>query len=194
MQNQKILLASSSPYRKQLLEKLNLDFTCASPNINEQTQENETAPQLALRLAKEKALALAKQYPQHIIIASDQVAILKGQQLGKPGNKQNTIQQLQDSSGQSIEFHTSLCVLNSATQVLKTDIDCSTVHFKSLSKQEINNYVEQEKPYNCAGGFKSEGLGIALFKRIESNDPNSLIGLPLIKLITLLKEFGIDIL
>ncbi len=194
MQNQSIILASSSLYRKQLLEKLALDFTCASPHINERRQEHEKAPQLALRLAKEKALALTAQYPKHIIIASDQVAILNGKQLCKPSNKENTIQQLQSSSGQSIEFHTSLCVLNSATNTLKTDIDCSTVHFKKLSDQEIIHYVEREQPYDCAGGFKAEGLGIALFNRIESDDPNSLIGLPLIKLVALLKEFDISVL
>lgn len=194
MQNQSIVLASSSPYRKQLLEKLGLDFTCASPDINEQAQNNETAPKLALRLAKEKALALAEQYPRHIIIASDQVALLNGKQLCKPGNKENTIQQLQDSSGKSIAFYTSLCVLNSQTNKLKTDIDCCTVHFKKLSEQEITHYVELEKPYSCAGGFKSEGLGISLFERIEGDDPNSLIGLPLIKLIALLKAFGVSVL
>jgi len=194
MQKQALILASSSPYRKQLLEKLGLDFTCASPNINEQARIDETAPELALRLAKEKALALAKQYPKHIIIASDQVAILDGKQLCKPDNKENTIQQLQDSSGKAIAFHTSLCVFNSATGSLKTDIDCCTVYFKELSKQEIIHYVEIEKPYDCAGGFKSEGLGIALFERIEGDDPNSLIGLPLIKLIALLKEFNISVL
>lgn len=194
MQNQSIVLASSSLYRQQLLQKLTLDFTCASPNINEQAHINETAPQLALRLAKEKALALTEQYPNHIIIASDQVAILNGKQLCKPGNKATTIQQLQASSGKSIAFHTSLCVLNSATNSLKTDIDCCTVHFKKLSKQEITYYVELEKPYHCAGGFKSEGLGIALFERIEGDDPNALIGLPFIKLIGLLKEFDISVL
>jgi len=194
MQTQQLILASSSPYRKQLLEKLGLDFTCASPDINEDIHGNETAPELALRLAHQKAMALAKQYPQHIIIASDQVAMLDGKQLGKPGNKENTILQLQQSSGKSIAFYTSLCVLNSATQSFKSDIDCCTVHFKTLSEQEIIHYVEREKPYDCAGGFKSEGLGIALFDRIEGDDPNSLIGLPLIKLISLLKAFGISVL
>jgi len=194
MQTQQLILASSSPYRKQLLEKLGLDFTCVSPNINEDRHNNETAQKLALRLAQQKAIALAEQYPQHIIIASDQVAILDNKQLCKPGSKENTILQLQQSSGKSIAFYTSLCVLNSATHSFKTDIDCCTVHFKSLSEAEIIRYVELEKPYDCAGGFKSEGLGIALFDRIEGDDPNSLIGLPLIKLIGLLKVFGISVL
>jgi len=194
MKNNKLVLASSSVYRKALLEKLHLSFTCASPNIDETAQENETAQEQALRLAKKKAHALASTYPKHLIIASDQVAILGNTQLYKPGNQERAIKQLQESSGKCVKFYTSICVLDTATMNYKNDIDICSVYFKKLSAEEIRNYVLLEQPYNCAGSFKSEGLGIALFKRIESEDPNALVGLPLIKLIELLKTFNINVL
>jgi len=194
MKTQPLILASSSPYRKQLLEKLGFDFICAAPDIDEKMRANESAKSLALRLAHEKAQALAVRYPTQLIIASDQVAILDNQQLEKPGTPANAIQQLQNSSGKIVDFHTSICVLNSATQEIKSSIDLCRVHFKTLSQQEIINYVQREQPYDCAGSFKSEGLGIALFERIEGDDPNALIGLPLIQLISLLTDFGISVL
>jgi len=189
-----IVLASTSIYRKQLLQKLKINFICAAPNIDETPQANEPAKQLALRLAKEKALAIQQQYPQHIIIASDQVASFADQILGKPGDHKQTVQQLKQQSGQAVNFFTSVCVLNSATNKQHIDIDVCTVYFKQLSEQQILNYVAFEKPYDCAGGFKSEGLGISLFEKIEGDDPNALIGLPLIKLISLLHKFDIEIL
>lgn len=189
-----IILASTSIYRKELLQKLQINFICAAPNIDETPQKNEPPKQLALRLAKEKAIAIKQQYPQHIIIASDQVASFSNKILGKPGNHKQTIDQLKQQSGQSVNFFTSVCVLNSATNTSYIDLDVCTVHFKHLSDQQIFNYVDLEKPYDCAGGFKSEGLGIALFDKIEGEDPNALIGLPLIKLISLLGKFDIEIL
>ncbi|OQK15697.1 septum formation inhibitor Maf [Methyloprofundus sedimenti] len=194
MQTNNLVLASSSKYRKTLLEKLRLNFICADPGIDESSKKNENPKQLALRLAKEKAHALVPDYPGHLIIASDQVAILDQVQLQKPGNRQNAIKQLQLSSGSKVIFYTSVCILNSATNEIKYDLDSCTVYFKKLNDQQIKNYVDLEKPYGCAGSFKSEGLGIALFERIEGDDPNALIGLPLIKLIGLLDAFNIDVL
>ena len=194
MKNNKLVLASSSEYRKALLEKLHLSFICASPNIDETAQENETAQEQALRLAKQKAHALASTYPKHIIIASDQVAMMGSMQLHKPGNPKSAIKQLQESSGNCVKFYTSIYVLDTASMNYRSDIDICSVYFKKLNTEEIENYVLLEQPYNCAGSFKSEGLGIALFKRIESEDPNALVGLPLIKLIELLKTFNINVL
>ncbi len=187
----KIILASSSPYRRSLLEKLNIPFTCVSPNIDETPRHNETAKNLALRLAKEKALALQNSHPKQLIIASDQVASFSDHILGKPGNKEQTIHQLKQQSAQCVEFFTSIYVLDSTTNTSHIDIDICKVYFKTLSEQQITNYVNIEKPYDCAGGFKSEGLGIALFDKIEGEDPNALIGLPLIKLVKLLEKFKI---
>ncbi len=194
MQTNKLVLASSSTYRKALLEKLHLNFICAHPDINETAAANEPPEQLALRLAKEKALALAAEYPEHLIIAADQVAMLGQSQLTKPGNKQNAIKQLQQSSGAEVKFYTSVCILNSSTSEIKSEIDLCSVYFKALNDRQIKNYIALEQPYDCAGSFKSEGLGIALFERIQGNDPNALIGLPLIKLISLLEAFDIKIL
>jgi len=194
MQTNKLVLASSSTYRKALLKKLHLNFICAHPDINETATANEPPEQLALRLAKEKALALAAEYPEHLIIAADQVAMLGQAQLTKPGNKQNAIKQLQLSSGAEVKFYTSVCILNSSTNEIKSEIDLCSVYFKNLNAQQIKNYIALEQPYDCAGSFKSEGLGIALFERIQGNDPNALIGLPLIKLISLLEAFDIKIL
>jgi len=193
MKTRPLVLASRSPYRKALLEKLQLEFICASPDIDETAINNENPKQLALRLAKEKAAALIKNYPNHLIIASDQVALLGNVQLHKPNNYASTIKQLQQSSGKTVKFYTSVCILNSATQEFNSDIDLCTVYFKSLNKQQITHYVNSEQPYDCVGGFKSEGLGIALFERIEGDDPNALIGLPLIKLIALLQKYNIAI-
>ena len=192
MKNNKLVLASSSKYRKALLEKLHLSFICASPNIDESAQANETAQEQALRLAEQKAHTLASTYPKHIIIASDQVAMLGSTQLHKPGNQESAIKQLQESSGNCVKFYTSIYVLDTASMNYRSDIDICSVYFKKLNTEEIENYVLLEQPYNCAGSFKSEGLGIALFKRIEGDDPNALIGLPLIKLIELLKTFNIN--
>lgn len=189
-----LVLASSSVYRKALLEKLHLSFTCASPDIDESEKKGEPPRQMALRLAEKKANALTAGYPHHLIIASDQVAILGQTQLKKTGTHSNAIEQLQLCSGQSVKFYTSVCVLNSANGELKSALDTCTVHFKKLNKQQILKYIELEHPLDCAGSFKSVGLGIALFERIQGDDPNALIGLPLIKLISLLEAFNISVL
>jgi MAF protein len=190
----KLVLASSSPFRKELLKKIYAEFDCASPDIDESNKSNESPLQLSKRLAFEKAHELSTQYPDHLIIGSDQVAILEGKQLTKPGSHDNSIKQLSLASGKVITFYTSLCVLNSKTMENVIDVDICYVHMKSLSAEQIEHYVTRDKPYGCAAAFKSEGLGIALFKKIEGEDPNALIGLPLIKLTNILEKMGVDIL
>tara|TARA_B100002019_G_C21114519_1_gene520166 strand:+ start:219 stop:812 length:594 start_codon:yes stop_codon:yes gene_type:complete len=188
-----ILLASSSPYRKQLLERFNLPFICASPDIDETPAPAENAEALAVRLATQKAQALANNNPNTLVIGSDQVASLPdGSLLNKPGSHEQAVEQLSRSSGQSVQFSTGLAVLDTQTGDLKTHCELFTAHFRHLSQEEITGYLHQEKPYDCAGSFKMEGLGITLFERLEGEDPNSLIGLPLIALSTMLREFGIN--
>lgn len=188
-----IILASSSVYRQTIFSKLQLSFHAESPEIDETLKPGEKSVKAAVRLATSKALSLADKYPEHIIIGSDQIAILDNRQLSKPGSRKATIAQLHASSGRSVEFFTGICVLNSRTRLFYTDIDKCTVYFKKLTNDQIERYVDIEKPFDCSGGFKSEGLGIALFERIEGDDPNSLIGLPLIKLIGLLNHCGIKV-
>ncbi len=187
-----IILASSSVYRKQLLQKLKLPFQCYSAAIDETPKTGETPKDLALRLSIEKAKALQNHYPRHLIIGSDQVASISGQILGKPGNPQNAVEQLRQQSAQKVKFYTAICLLDSETDTYYSELDLCTVHFRQLSEQQIKHYVDLEKPYDCAGSFKSEGLGIALFDKIEGDDPNALIVLPLIKLIRLLNKFDLD--
>jgi len=186
----KLVLASSSPFRKEVLQKVFPDFLTASPNINESPKVGETPIALSKRLAYEKASALSKQFPQHLIIGSDQVAMLGDKQLTKPGSHENCIKQLSLSSGNVIHFYTSLCVVDSANQAFEIATDTCSVHMKKLSAREIEHYVSKDRPYGCAAAFKSEGLGIALFNKIVGEDPNALVGLPLIKLIQILDNFG----
>jgi MAF protein len=193
-----LLLASSSAYRKQLLEKLQLPFACASPDIDESIRLEESPHNYVRRLAIEKAKALKDDYPNHIIIGSDQCAVLdaNGQQyvLGKPHTVENAIKQLSQASGQSVTFLTGLCVYNSATQQENSLVEPFIVHFRNLTLPQIERYIDQENPLDCAGSFKSEGLGIRLFSALEGRDPNSLIGLPLIALVDLLEQQGIQVL
>lgn len=189
-----IILASSSPYRQQLLNKLQIDFTAKSPEVDESPYANETGIAQAKRLAKNKAFALSNQYTNHLIIGSDQVAMVNQTQLPKPGNRESSIHQLQTISGCTVDFYTSICIVNSQTLEFSEDIDHCSVTFRKLTLAEIEKYVDLDKPYNCAGSFKSEGLGISLIETISGEDPNALIGLPLIKLIALLKKFGVEIL
>jgi septum formation protein len=189
-----LILASSSAYRKALLDKLGLAYRTTSPNIDETPKPGEAPETQASRLAADKARALAGRYPDHLIIGSDQVAVANGQRLGKPGSRDNAIAQLRASSGHSVTFYTAICVLDSSSGMAKSDLDRTFVQFRKLSDQQIEHYVDREQPLDCAGSFKSEGLGIALFERIEGEDPNALIGLPLIRLIRLLEEFGLEVL
>jgi MAF protein len=193
-----LLLASSSVYRKQLLEKLQLPFACASPDIDESMLLNEDPHDYVQRLAIEKARALQDDFPNHLIIGSDQCAVVQvdhqQQILGKPHTVEKAIEQLSQASGKTVTFLTGLCVYNSSTQQEISLVEPFTVHFRDLTLQQIERYIEQEKPLDCAGSFKSEGLGIRLFSALEGRDPNSLVGLPLIALVDLLEQQGIRVL
>lgn len=193
MTSRPLLLASSSPYRKALLQRLGLPFISASPDINESPATGESPQHLAIRLAQEKAQALAPSYPGHWIIGSDQVACLAdGTLLSKPGSHEQAIHQLTRSSGQQVSFLTGLALLNADTGAIQTHCEPFRVHFRTLTHREIEQYLRREKPYDCAGSFKMEGLGIALFESLDGRDPNSLIGLPLIALIDLLRNWGLN--
>lgn len=190
----KLVLGSTSPFRKTLLERLRIDFVCDSPDIDETPQENEPVEEMVVRLAIAKAQAISQRHPDSLIIGSDQSAVLNGEKLSKPGNFENAFKQLSRASGQKITFQTGLCLLNSATGNIQSVCVPYTVVFKTLTPTMIENYLHKEEPYNCAGSFKSEALGIALFERFEGSDPNSLIGLPLIELVNFLNNEGVSIL
>ena len=190
---QQIVLGSSSPFRKELLQKLIPDFTTCSPDIDETPLANEPPTDLVQRLALKKAEAVARQFPEALIIASDQVSILQGKINGKPGNFENAFAQLKSSSGNTVTFLTSLCLYDAKTRQNQLVVEPFHVHFRQLNDDEITRYLEKETPFNCAGSFKSEGLGITLFQKLEGNDPNALIGLPLIKLAELFRNSGIQI-
>ncbi len=193
MSRLRLVLASSSPYRRQLLEKLGLPFETISPEIDESAQPGEPPEALVARLAEHKARAAASHYPDALIIGSDQVAVLDSTIVGKPGSHENAVRQLQAASGKKIIFHTGVCLLNSRTGKTQTEAVPYTVVFRRLVRQQIENYLRKEQPYNCAGSFKSEGLGIALFERFEGEDPNTLIGLPLIRLVNMLQQEGVNV-
>lgn len=175
-----------------LLEKLGIPFICASPEVDETPFPDEEAVALVARLAENKARALAQYYPHHLIIGSDQVCVLGNRITGKPHSKTNAVQQLRAASGKCVSFFTGLALFNSARQRMQHIVEPFEVHFRTLTDDEINGYLEQEQPWNCAGSFKSEGLGIALFDRLSGRDPNTLIGLPLIALTEMLKKEGIN--
>lgn len=187
-----LVLASSSPFRRELLGRLGLAFSCDSPDIDESAQTGETATALVQRLALEKARAVAQRHPHSLIIGSDQVAVLQnGTLLGKPGDAERAVRQLLDASGGEVRFLTGLCLLNSATGKYQLCCEPYSVHFRKLDEPTVRRYVEKEKPINCAGSFKSEGLGITLFERLAGDDPNALIGLPLIRLAAFLRKEGV---
>ena len=188
-----IILGSSSPFRKALLEKLDLSFETDSPDIDETPLKNEKPADMVARLAKLKALAIAERHPNSIIIASDQCATLDGEIIGKPKEHEKAVEQLTKASGRAVTFYTSLCVMDSGSNQTEELIEPFHVYFRELGESQIENYLRKEEPYNCAGSFKSEGLGIALFERLEGKDPNTLIGLPLIELIRVLGKFGVDV-
>ncbi|WP_040474552.1 Maf family protein [Marinobacter algicola] len=193
MQHHPLLLASSSPYRRQLMERLGLPFQAASPNVDETPEVSESPEQLAVRLALKKAEALAGDYPDHWIIGSDQVACLDDDTLlNKPETHERAVQQLKRSSGRKVSFLTGLVLLDSGTGERQSHCEHFHAHFRELDADEIDNYLHVEKPYDCAGSFKMEGLGITLFRRLEGDDPNSLIGLPLIALTRMLLHWGLN--
>ena len=189
---QPILLASSSPYRRELLAKLALPFEWTSPSIDETALIKENADDLVTRLAQDKARALAADYPRHLIIGSDQVAVLDSEILGKPNNYERAFAQLKAASAKQVIFKTGLCLLNAASHQIQICVEEFSVFFRELSDEQIHNYLIYETPYDCAGSFKCEGLGIALFNKLSGDDPNTLIGLPLIRLVEMLKREGVD--
>ncbi|MCC2522535.1 Maf family protein [Vibrio coralliilyticus] len=193
MPQYQLVLASTSPFRKQLLNKLSVPFETASPDCDETPFSNERPEDLVKRLAKEKAESCHTDKPS-LVIGSDQVCVIDGQIIGKPLNRENAIQQLSRQSGKAIQFYTGLALHNTETNITDVKLDTFTVHFRQLTQQQINRYVEKEEPYYCAGSFKSEGLGIALFEKLEGKDPNTLVGLPLIDLIDMLETQGFPIL
>ena len=189
-----LVLASTSPYRRELLERLGIPFETASPNVDEAVLTGETPEQLVKRLAESKARAVAESHPEALIIGSDQVAVLDNNILGKPGNHEAAVQQLSNASGKKVLFLTGLCLLNSSTNSIQTSVEKFSVKFRQLSTAQIENYLQREEPYDCAGSFKSEGLGISLFEKMEGDDPNALIGLPMIALTRMLSLEGLDVL
>ena len=188
-----LILASSSEYRRQLLQKLQIPFNSISPNVDESVLTGEKPQETALRLAQEKAKKIGNEYPHALVIGCDQVATLDGEQLGKPLNHNNATAQLQKMRGREVVFHSALCVYNAATGNMQAVVVPYLVKFRQLSDEQIESYLTKEQPYHCAGSAKSEGLGIALIERMLGEDPNALIGLPLIKLVTMLKNEGIEI-
>jgi MAF protein len=187
-----LVLASSSAYRKSLLARLGLPFTCASPDVDETPLPHEQGPTLAARLALSKARALAPSFPHALIIGCDQVCVRGGTLAGKPGSREAARAQLVASSGRWVEFHTALVLLDANTGDHHSAHDLYRVKFRPLSRDEIETYLDREQPYDCAGSFKAEGLGISLFERMEGGDFHSLIGLPLISLCRLLREAGLN--
>lgn len=188
-----IVLASTSKYRAELLSRLGLTFASAAPTCDEALLAAETASARCARLAEAKANSLVKLHAQHVIIGSDQVASCNGRILRKPGSVANAIAQLTSMSEQAVQFHTGLCVIDSRSGRSINHVDLTTAHLRRLSSQEIERYVEQDKPLDCAGSFKVESLGIALFERIDSTDPSALIGLPLMALSRALRQFGLNL-
>lgn len=191
---QTLILASSSEYRRQLLQKLLIPFNCISPKIDETALDGEKPQETALRLAQEKAKKIGNEYPHALVIGCDQVATLDGEQLGKPLNHNNATMQLQKMRGREVVFHSALCLYNAATGNMQAEVVPYLVKFRQLSDDQIESYLTKEQPYHCAGSAKSEGLGIALIERMLGEDPNALIGLPLIKLINMLQNEGVNIL
>ncbi len=193
MQNYQLVLASTSPFRQQLLAKLDIPFITAKPDCDETPLKNETPETLVIRLAEQKARSCIIETPS-LVIGSDQVCVIDNQIVGKPHTREKAIEQLLSQSGKAITFYTGLALFNSSTQKSQVVLDKFTVHFRQLTQTMVESYVDKEMPLNCAGSFKSEGLGIALFEKLEGDDPNSLVGLPLIQLIKLLENESFPVL
>ena len=183
-----LVLGSTSPFRKELLQRLTAAFETVSPDVDETRLEDESPEQLVLRLAEAKARAAAAGKKHALVIGSDQVAVLGKHILGKPGNHDNAVTQLRDCSGKSVTFLTGLCLYNTDTDTAHTDVIPFTVVFRELTDAQIDAYLKKEQPYNCAGSFKSEGLGSVLFEKLQGDDPTALIGLPLIRLVRMLED------
>lgn len=189
-----LILASTSPYRRELLSRLQIPFEVTAPEVDESPLPGELPDTTAERLSLAKARAVAKQFPQALIIGSDQVALLEGRQLGKPGNHEKAIAQLRAMRGKTLEFHTALTLLNAATGHAQTATVPVRLVMRHYSDAQIESYLKKDQPYNCCGSAKSESLGIALIARFETEDPTALVGLPLIKLTDMLATEGVYVL
>ncbi len=191
--NSDLVLASSSIFRRELLTRLQLPFSCISPDVDESPLTNELPQETALRLAQVKALKVGLTHPNTLIIGCDQVATLDNIQLGKPLNHDNATKQLRMMRGREVIFHSALCLYNPATHNMQAEVVPYVVQFRDLSDTQIENYLIKEQPYHCAGSAKSEGLGIAIIERMTGDDPNALIGLPLIRLVGMLQNEGVNV-
>ncbi len=193
MKNYQLVLASTSPFRKQLLQKLSVPFICLAPDCDETPFSNETPLELVMRLAANKATSCATEKAS-LVIGSDQVCVIDNEIVGKPLNRENAIKQLMAQSGKIITFYTGLAVHNTVTGKTEIGYDTFEVHFRDLTPEQIERYIDREEPFYCAGSFKSEGMGICLFEKLVGKDPNTLVGLPLIDLIDMLRVQGLDVL
>lgn len=192
-QTPQLILASTSVYRRELLERLRIPFECARPDVDESARGGEAPEALALRLSQSKARAVASAFPGSLIIGSDQVATCGGERLDKPGTHAKAVEQLTRASGRTARFDTAVSVLDTRTNKIAGTVVPCLVHFRPLTAETIEAYLVRERPYDCAGSAKAEGLGIALIARIETSDPTSLVGLPLIALTDLLGDFGLNV-
>ena len=181
-----LILASSSLIRKRVLAKIGIEFTAISPNIDESPLPEEAPEALVQRLSEEKARKVAHQYSNHLVIGSDQVAVVNNEIVGKPSNRAQAIKQLEAASGRTVSLYTGVALLNSGTGRIQVDVLPYRVQFRELTRAVIENYIDKDQPYDCGGSLRSEGLGIALLSKFEGEDPNILLGLPLIRLIDML--------
>ena len=188
-----LVLGSTSPFRKALLDKLGIPFITDTPNTDEARRPGETPDRLVRRLAEAKARDVASRFPDALVIGSDQAACVGDEILGKPGNRENAIAQLSAASGKAVTFYTGLCLYNTANDQIQVAVEPFVVHFRKLDAAQIERYIDHEQPFNCAGSFKSEGLGITLFAALEGRDPNALVGLPLIRLVEMLDRQGVSL-
>ena len=189
-----LILSSTSPFRKAILKKLGIAFDTLSPEVDETILDNESPQQLVERLSIAKAKAVADKVNDALVIGSDQVSVINGEIIGKPHTHENAVKQLQNASGKTVTFYTGLCLYNSSTQQYQSEVIPFNVVFRTLSDSQIENYLKKEEPYNCAGSFKSEALGIVLFEKLEGEDPNTLMGLPLIRLVKMLEKENFPVL
>ena len=188
-----LILGSTSPFRAEILQKLCISFDTAAPDINESPLSNESPSELVKRLSVCKAKKVAETHPAALIVGSDQVACVDQQILGKPHTHEKAIEQLRFLSGKIVSFHTGLCLFNSESGNTQSTVEVFKVYFRALTDGQIERYLRNEQPYNCAGSFKSEALGVSLFKKLEGDDPNTLIGLPLIRLVEFLSNEGLQV-
>ncbi|MGA8147769.1 MAG: Maf family nucleotide pyrophosphatase [Gallionellaceae bacterium] len=193
MNSQLLVLGSTSPYRRELLLRLQIPFQTAAPQVDETPLPGESARTTSWRLSREKALKVAVQFPDALIIGSDQVALLGEQQMGKPLIHDNAARQLHAMSGKKVTFYTALTLLNARTGEIQTEVAENHVSFRELGDAEVEAYLRKEQPYHCTGSAKAEGLGIALISKMEGDDPNALVGLPLILLVNMLKNQGVHV-